>query len=327
MSTSQHERILIMPAAGLGDLIMAAPVIRALRQRFPRACLVVLAHRARGAAELAACMPYLDEVVDFPLRRYSWPAVIRFFLGDYWPMLLKLRRKRFDTGIILAPNPIRSILVKMLGLKSCLTAREKGHPTKVGLRLAAQLGCSPEPLDFGLIVPDVPLQTILPESLPRPWIGLHPFSAMSWRGWKDFEQLITKLQKLKGTVILLGKEAGHNRIEGVCDLVNRLSVRQLTAVIKNLDVLASCDSGPMHIGFAVGTATVAIFGPVPPHLRMPLTNADRHCAVYHSRAGKTEHTGVKERCPLKDTGFDDISADRVYREIVRILGLGGISSS
>src|SRR5512140_3253587 len=147
MTASNVERILVMPAAGLGDLVMAAPVIRALRMRFPEAYIAVLAHHSRGAAEIGAAMPYLDEVIDFPLMKYSWPAVIKFFLGAYWPMLSDLRKKKFNTVVILNPNPIRSVIVKMLRPKICLCPEALGHPTKVGLELVSQLGCSKEPLD------------------------------------------------------------------------------------------------------------------------------------------------------------------------------------
>lgn len=319
MNREGIKRVLIMPAAGLGDLVMAAPIIRALRQRFPKAYLAVLAHHARGAAELGACMPYLDEVIDFPLPCYSWPAVIKFFIKAYWPMLVKLRRKEFDTGIILAKNPLRTILVKMLGLKKCLSVKEQGHPTKIGLELVAQLGCSQEPLDFGFVVPDVPLRDILPESLPRPWIGAHPFSAMNWRQWSGFDNLLERLKGQTGTIILLGKQDNYKPIAGVCDLVNNLSVKQLVTVISNLDILISCDSGPMHIGFAVSTPTVAIFGPVPPRFRMPLFSGDKHCAVYHSSASKDEYFGMKERCPVEINSFNDISIDEVYERVVKIL--------
>ena len=150
---------------------------------------------------------------------------------------------------------------------------------------------------------------------------------MNWRRWSGFDNLLERLKSRTGTTILLGKQDNHEPITGVCDLVNKLSVKQLVAVINSLDVLVSCDSGPMHIGFAVGTATVAIFGPVPPRFRMPLVGSDRHCVIYHSYAGKNEHTGIKERCPLKTGGFDDINVDEVYEKVLEKLRSTNINSS
>jgi heptosyltransferase-1 len=318
MATKTAERILVMPAAGLGDLVMAAPVIRALRVHFPQAYIAALAHHSRGAAEVGSAMPYLDEVIDFPLTKYSWPAVIRFFLAGYWPMLSALRRKEFDAVVILNPNPIRSIIVKMLRPEICLSPTSPGHPTKVGLELVSQLGCSKEPLDFGFKIPDVNLNHLLPASSPRPWIGVHPFSAMSWRHWRGFDELIGKLKSLDGTIILLGKTAESLPQKDVVNLVNNLSVTELMALISRLSILVSCDSGPMHLGFAAGIPTVALFGAVAPQFRMPLCNTDMHCAIYHGDEN-VKCVPVKERKPQAANPLDDITADEVYDRVTKLL--------
>ena len=308
-----------MPAAGLGDLVMAAPVIRALRVRFADGYLAVLAHRSRGAAELAACMPYIDEVIDFRLRRYSWPEVLRFFCGPYWQLLWRLRRLDFETAVILAPNPIRTILVKMLRPSRCLTVPGRDHPTAEGLALVKQLGCSDEPLDFGFEVPDVPTETLLPADLPRPWIGVHPFGSTPWRRWSGYRQVIDTLRAKGGTIILLGKQPDHHSQPDTLDLVNRLNVLQLTAVIARLDVLITCDSGPMHIAFATATPTVAIFGAFPPRFLMPLRSAPIHRVIYHPRLGQQQLRHMKERRPMKVNYFDFVDASEVCSAATEIL--------
>ena len=45
------------------------------------------------------------------------------------------------------------------------------------------------------------------------------------------------------------------------NLASKLSVTQLISQIENLDLLVTCDSGPMHIAAALNIPTVAIFGP------------------------------------------------------------------
>jgi len=322
MNISKVGRILIMPAAGLGDMVMAAPVIRSLRVRFPDAHLAVLAHYTRGADELGQCMPYLDEVIDFPLKRYSWPCVIRFFLGSYWPMFRSLKKKRFDTAIILAANPIRTILMKMLRPNKVFEVKGMGHPTRLGLELVGELGCSTEPLDFGFEVPEIDLEKTLPSSLPRPWIGIHPFSAMCWRQWNHFEQFIDRLKCHKGTIILLGKSYNHNFISGILDLVNKLSVLELTCVINSLDILVSCDSGPMHIGFAVNTPTIALFGPVKPGLRVPLTNIVKHTILYIPTIESEKVRRIAERKNFNISNIQQISAEAVFEAVKASMAKG-----
>jgi ADP-heptose:LPS heptosyltransferase len=43
------------------------------------------------------------------------------------------------------------------------------------------------------------------------------------------------------------------------DLVNKTSLVELAQVLKQARLLISCDSGPMHLGAAVGTPVVALF--------------------------------------------------------------------
>ena len=45
------------------------------------------------------------------------------------------------------------------------------------------------------------------------------------------------------------------------NLATKLSVTQLISQIENLDLLVTCDSGPMHLAAALNIPTVAIFGP------------------------------------------------------------------
>lgn len=296
MSSLSGKRILILPAAGIGDFIMATPVITSLRKRFPDAYIAVLAHHSRGTAELGRFVPYLDEVIDLPLRHYSWLSVIRFFLSSFWPMLLKLIKKRFDTFVILAKNPIRTVIRVVVKPDLVLEVNGRGHPTKDGLELVSKLGCPAEAEYFEVNVPDIDINRFLPAGISRPAIGVHPFSGMFWRGWVNYEKLIERLSCFGGTVVLLGEDDRHNGLTmpGVIDLVNKLSIAELIAVTNSLDILVSCDSGPMHIGFAVETPTVGVFNTVRPEFRMPLISKVCHVAVWDN-SFKAEEIIVKER--------------------------------
>jgi ADP-heptose:LPS heptosyltransferase len=55
---------------------------------------------------------------------------------------------------------------------------------------------------------------------------------------------------------------------------NHLSVRQLSAVLGSLSVLAGNDSGPRHLAVAVGTPTVTLFGPEHPFEWHPYPTAE-----------------------------------------------------
>jgi ADP-heptose:LPS heptosyltransferase len=141
---------------------------------------------------------------------------------------------------------------------------------------------------------------------------------MTWRYWRGFEELIEKLKPLGGTTFLLGKKEGHQGRKNCVDLVNKLNLTQLLVLISNLDILVSCDSGPMHLGFAAGTPTVALFGRVPPQYRMPLAGADKHCAIHHGDADAPP-APIKERKPQASNPLDDIRVDEVYSCVINLL--------
>ena len=67
------------------------------------------------------------------------------------------------------------------------------------------------------------------------------------------------------------------------DLSGKTSLRQLTSVLAACDLVISGDSGPMHLGVAVGTPVVALFG---------ATNPARH-GPYGS-----QHTVVQAVAPI-----------------------------
>ncbi|MDD5134301.1 MAG: glycosyltransferase family 9 protein [Phycisphaerae bacterium] len=295
MNKPDLKKILIMPAAGIGDFLMAAPAIKALRENYKTAYIAVLAHHSRGAAQIGKCLPFIDEVIDFPLKKYSWGRVICFFLSSFWPMFFGLRKEKFDACFILNSNPIRTIITKLLGVKT-FEAKKQGHPTQMALNLLSSLGIKTDNMDFGLVAPDIDISKYIPVDAPKPWIGLHPFSAMRWRNWENYADFINTLPD-NATVIILGKDSEHKTPTGkknVIDLVNKLSITELVAVISKLNLLVSVDSGPMHIGFAVQIPTVGIFNTVSPENRMPLTSKVSHLAIWDNKFGE-EETIVKER--------------------------------
>ena len=53
------------------------------------------------------------------------------------------------------------------------------------------------------------------------------------------------------------------------NLIGKTTVWQLGALIERCNLYLTCDSGPMHIAAAVGTPTIALFGPTNPTRHQP----------------------------------------------------------
>ena len=61
----------------------------------------------------------------------------------------------------------------------------------------------------------------------------------------------------------------------VIDFAGQLDLVGLAALCERLTVLITGDTGPLHLAAAVGTATVAIFGPSDPRRYAPLAPTSR----------------------------------------------------
>jgi ADP-heptose:LPS heptosyltransferase len=89
-------------------------------------------------------------------------------------------------------------------------------------------------------------------------------------------------------------------------LVNQPHLRELIALIASATMLVSNDAGPMHVGPAVGTPTVGIFGPGEPEIWFPYPAP--HQVAY--RETECSHCGL-DFCPrgecMKNLSVEDVA--------------------
>src|SRR5205085_11971324 len=86
------------------------------------------------------------------------------------------------------------------------------------------------------------------------------------------------LQRRGGTVVLLGEAGEWPEVDGVAreigqaclNLAGKTSLPVLGGVIARLAVLVTNDSGPAHVAYALGTATVTVLGGGRPAAYVPL---------------------------------------------------------
>ena len=115
-----------------------------------------------------------------------------------------------------------------------------------------------------------------------------------WPAEQFAELLVHLTAQVPANVVLVGSSAERGRVQAVLDLsetgsrvvnlVGRCDVAELVALLAHADVVVTNDSGPMHLAAAVGTSTVALFGPETPVLYGPLYSAEdqRHAVHYLS---------------------------------------------
>jgi heptosyltransferase-2 len=105
-------------------------------------------------------------------------------------------------------------------------------------------------------------------------------------------------------------------------LTGKTSVAEVVALISIADVLVTNDTGPAHIGAAVGTPTLVIFGPTNPLTTYPFSANSQvireppDCAPCMLRD-----------CPIDHRCMTAISAERVFREALVMIHRGDVQLS
>jgi ADP-heptose:LPS heptosyltransferase len=169
----------------------------------------------------------------------------------------------------------------------------------------------------------------------RPLVGIHPSGGRAIKQWDvmRWQELARRLQsESRATILVTGSSQDEPlaRIVGqdlslpVVSLTGRLSVRETLAVIAELDLFLSSDTGPMHMACAVGTPSVSLFGPSDPiRYFSGAQSRERHVVVlpdlWCSPCNLIRKPPRECRGPASPECMRRISVGRVYEEAARLL--------
>jgi len=282
--------LLVRATNWLGDAVMTTPALAGLRGAFPGARIALLAKPL--VAELFRHHPDVDEVIVYERPGRHEGATGRLRLGG------ELRRRRFDAALLLQ-NAFDAALVAFLariperagyptdGRRLLLSlpvplTRDilQRHEVEYYLCLLDGLGVPrPKPPILKLLVTDEERAGIASRLASlglkpgSPIVAINPGatygSAKRW--YPDrFAAVADALSEEWGAAVavvgspaetpLAGEiEAAVRR--GVVNLAGKTTVREMMALLSLSSFLVTNDSGPMHIGAALGVPLVAIFGP------------------------------------------------------------------
>jgi heptosyltransferase-2 len=282
--------LLVRATNWLGDAVMTTPALAAVREGFPDARIVLLARPL--VAELFRHHPDVDEVMVYELPGRHEGALGRLRLGG------ELRRRRFD-GALLLQNAFDAALIAFLGriperagyptdgrriLLTLPVPLTPGilerHEVEYYLCLLDGLGIPrPVPAVLKLAVTEKEREAMaerlasLGIDRGAPIVAINPGATYgSAKRWypERFAAVADSLAEEWGArVVVVGSaaeaplageiEAAARR--GVANMAGKTTVREMMAFLSLSSFLVTNDSGPMHIGAALGVPLVAIFGP------------------------------------------------------------------
>jgi 3-deoxy-D-manno-octulosonic-acid transferase/heptosyltransferase-1 len=140
----------------------------------------------------------------------------------------------------------------------------------------------------------------------RPLICINPVAKWATKLWPNdrFAELADRISERYGvSPVFTGAPEDAQTVldilsrmtSSAVDLTGKTSLKTLAALYEKADVLVSTDTGPMHLGAAVKTPVVALFGPTAPWRTGPMGN--QHQII---RVGLPCSPCFKRRCPTCD---------------------------
>ena len=303
------QRVLLLRLERIGDLLMVLDAIRDARTCWPNAEIDL----AVGSwnASLAGLLPDVTrvEVVDAPwLARDGagepWPALVRRARG--W------RARRYDIVLNFEPDIRSNILAWLSGAPyrggywtggggALLTDAQPydpaSHVSSNARALVARAAHGAAPARLAASESEPPKLVPPPDAIARartvlgtnsrPLIGVHVSGGRLSKQWHvdRFAAAARLLVRAhRGTVVLTGAPADRALVDlarralhdvPFVDASGALDLPTLGALLAELDVLITSDTGPMHLAAAMGTPIVALFGPSDPRRYGPLTRDAR----------------------------------------------------
>ena len=283
-------------------MVLLTPALRALKRAYPQSRMDLLLRPL--VAELMADHPYVDGVIVDSKEQH------RSRLKSLQQVTRAVQQAEFDLAVVLHPTSFRNALIPFLArvpvriganingrgflLTETCPNRRDCHEVHRYLRVLELLGIDTKDTSLEFWHTDVDRKTVrqmLTENGIAPnerHIGVNLGTTWQTKQWEveKFAAALTQLERIINVpIVLTGHtsdtalgEALQRKVKAsVINLIGETTLTQLGALIENCSLYLTCDSGPMHIAAAVGTPTIALFGPTCPVRHRPY--AEGHCVI------------------------------------------------
>ena len=292
------RRILCFRLERIGDLVMTGPALADLRALAPGASIDLVV--GSWNREIAAAFPGVDRVETLDAAWLSREGSGLSALG-LATQAARWRSRRYDLAINVEPDIRTNVAIAAAGarrtagfasggggalLDEALDYDTSAHTIDNARRLVhVAVGRTPDaPAAWALRVPDATraeASRLLAPIQGGLKVGLHVSGGRAIKQWPEtrFRELAERLVRDRAaSIVLTGTPGDRAQVEvvrtalppdRVIDLSGDVPLLTAAAVIAQLDLFVTGDTGPMHLANAVGTPIVAVFGPSDPRRYAP----------------------------------------------------------
>lgn len=289
------RRALVVKLRHHGDVLLASPVLSALKNRAPRVEIDALVYA--DTAPMLALHPALHELhtIDRGWKDLGTPAR----LAEEWALYRRLAAKRYDLLIHLTESWRGAWLARALHPRWSVAPERKGsgrrwrgsfthlvpgalgrHTVESNLDALRRIGLQPAPPERALqLVPGEAARLRVAQLLAQHglatqrFVHVHAPSRWQFKCWSTagWVAIIDRLQAEGWPVVLtaapetaetaLTAQLQRQLARVAIDLSGQLNLKELAALTAEARLFVGVDSAPMHIAAAMGTPAVALFGP------------------------------------------------------------------
>lgn len=328
-----HKRIAVLGLKRIGDAVYTLQTFEAIKRVYPTAKIMVFTEPQVEA--IYQHNPFIDEVQSYSKKRF-WQSTFKVLKEGLFDACI-INHNAFKYALLpfLAGIPVR-VGYQKEGRSVLLTHKRPLHETVVhrlehnALLLdllsiesrdllpriyegSEEMGLSGELLSkFGLV--------------DRGYVVFIVGSIAETRRWfpENFAELARKIEsELKLKIVILGGPDDQGIAQKVLELypedknniqslAGKTSLRETILLLKHAKIVATNDTGPLHVSSALGIPVVTWFGAAdeqeikPPSPNTTVLNTHVHCSPC-----------VKEVCPEKTLAcLVQITPAMVYKELL-----------
>ena len=328
------EKILMVKLSAIGDVIHTLPALNAIRRHYPNARITWLVeeaaagllegHQALDRVLVSKRKRWLQGLSN-PDRYHHMKAAVAF--------LKDLRDTRYDLILDFQASLKGGILIALargrrkIGFGKGLEHQEHSHlflNEKVpavdmeihaltrGLMLLEHIGIPADRIEYKLPVTDrdrddiIRMLTAAGVGRRSKLVAINPVAQWETKLWdnRKFAALADLLVERYGvTIVFSGGPDDRPAIREITsamkhralNFAGRTTLKGLAALYGRTLFLVSTDTGPMHLGAAVGIPVVALFGPTAPWRTGPfgkghrIVRTDCNCSPCFKRCCETIH--------------------------------------
>lgn len=353
MNLENIEKILVIKLRSLGDVLLATPLFNVLKKRFPLADIDAYVYEEakpilEGQKSVSKIFSYDRNIKKLPflkriiseikiLRRFQkqkYDLVINLTEGDRGAIVTKMTKAGIKVGMDVFQGMKGKEKIYTHFVKNCSTPR---HNVERNLDFLRRIGVFPEEKDKVLSF-NIPgncyesMKALLKKNGidDKKFIIVHPSARWRFKSWPDFRMnnLVKKIvNDMDFQVVITGGKEEYEKLmaekilEGCCkekvlDLVGKISLKELGALVDMSQMVICVDSLVFHISSVFKKKCIALFGPTSEKNWGPWQNENATIMKkdYPCRPCFMDGCGGSKRCEC----LYDITEEDVFEELEKI---------